>query len=150
MINAFKNLFLVTLFMSTSALAEGNWFTSIDEGVRETKTEGKLVMVKFTDPDFCPPCIMMNKKVFSKKEFIDQAQKNYVLVKLDAPRADHVLERSTKKLMEKYKVMGFPTILLLDSVGKEFKRFTASENPLSKRISQAPHHRKAPHKYDIV
>ncbi len=134
MINLFKNLFLVALVLSSSAIAKdkGPWLTNIEEGVKKAKVEGKLVMVEFTGSDWCPPCIMMEKEVFSKKEFLKEAQKNYVLVKLDAPKSDPKLEKSTKELMMKHKVKSFPTVLLLDAEGKEFKRFLASANPTVK------------------
>ena len=128
MIKLFRNLFLVAIVLSGSVLAEGPWLTSIEEGLKKAKDEGKLVMVEFTGSDWCPPCIMMNKEVFSKKEFLDKAQKDYVLVKLDAPKSDPELEKSTKELMKKHMVTGFPTVLLFDAEGKEFKRFVATEN----------------------
>ncbi|MFT5906092.1 MAG: thiol:disulfide interchange protein [Cryomorphaceae bacterium] len=128
MLNLFRNLLLVALMVSGSALAEGPWLTDIDAGVKKAKAEGKLVMVEFTGSDWCPPCMMMDKEVFSKKEFLAEAQKNYVLVKLDAPKSDPELEKATKELMKKHQVKAFPFVLLFDAEGKEFKRFGATEN----------------------
>lgn len=129
MLKLFRNLFMVTLMVSGSAMAEGPWLTNIEDGVKKAKEEGKLVMVEFTGSDWCPPCKMMNKAVFSKKEFLEGAQKNYVLVKLDAPNSDPKLAKSTKEVMAKYNVRAFPSILLFDAKGKEFSRFTATEHP---------------------
>lgn len=131
MFKILRNLFLVTLIITGSALAaeaNGPWLTDIEAGVKKAKAEGKLVMVEFTGSDWCPPCMMMDKEVFSKKEFLDEAQKHYVLVKLDAPNKDPELKKATQKLMKKYKVGGYPTVLLFDAEGKEFKRFVATEN----------------------
>ncbi|MEZ7957483.1 MAG: thioredoxin family protein [Rubritalea sp.] len=128
MINLFRNLLLVALMVSGSALAEGPWLTNIEAGVKKAKAEGKLVMVEFTGSDWCPPCMMMDKEVFSKKEFLADAQKSYVLVKLDAPNSNPELKKATQELMKKYKVKAFPFVLLFDAEGKEFKRFAATEN----------------------
>ncbi len=128
MFNLLKNVCLVSLILCGSALAEGAWLTNIEEGVKKAKAEGKLVMVEFTGSDWCPPCMMMDKEVFSKKEFLEEAQKSYVLVKLDAPNKDPELKKATSDIMKKYKVNSFPFILLIDAEGKEFKRFTATEN----------------------
>jgi thiol:disulfide interchange protein len=128
MFNLLRNVCLVALMISGSAVAKGPWLTNIEDGVKKAKAEGKLVMVEFTGSDWCPPCMMMDKAVFSKKKFLDEAQKHYVLVKLDAPNSDPELKKSTQETMKKYKVRAFPYILLFDAEGEEFKRFAATEN----------------------
>jgi thioredoxin-related protein len=128
MLKLLKNLLLVSLIITNAAMAKESWLTDIDSGVRKAKAEEKLVMVLFTGSDWCPPCMMMEKEVFSKKEFLDKAQKHYVMVMLDAPNKDPKLKKATQKLAEKYKVNGYPTILLFDAEGKEFKRFVATDN----------------------
>ena len=42
---------------------------------------------------------------------------------------DKALAEKNKPLAEKYKIEGFPTVILLNSEGKEFNRFFASEFP---------------------
>jgi thioredoxin-related protein len=71
----------------------------------------------------------MRKNVFSTKEFVQAASKNFILVELDFPKADKALAEKNKPLAEKYKIEGFPTVILLNSEGKEFNRFFASEFP---------------------
>lgn len=115
--------------LTSIATAEGPWLTNIEEGIEKAKTENKLVLIEFTGSDWCPPCMMMDKAVFSKDEFLKKAQEDYVLVKLDMPNSDKELKAANTELMKKYEVKGVPTILLFDSDGKEFQRFTASEHP---------------------
>jgi thioredoxin-related protein len=45
------------------------------------------------------------------------------------PRGDKEVSERNKPLVVKYKIQSFPTVLLLDSDGKEFSRFVASEHP---------------------
>jgi len=112
-----------------SAMAGGDWLTDIDAGVAQAKKEKKAVMVEFTGSDWCPPCIMMHDKVFSKKKFVTAASKNYVLVKIDIPKKDKALSKKNQKVLKKYKVSGVPTVVLFDAKGKEFSRFGASRYP---------------------
>lgn len=117
--------------VSSSAFAntpEG-WSTDVEAAIAQAKKENKAVLVEFTGSDWCPPCIMMRKNVFSKKEFIDPASKNYVLVEVDVPKKDKELAAKNTIVAEKYKIEGFPTVVLLNGDGKEFGRFFAAEHP---------------------
>lgn len=105
------------------------WSTDLDKALADAKAAKKSVLVEFTGSDWCPPCIAMRKNVFSTKEFVQAASKNFILVELDFPKADKELADKNKPLAEKYKIEGFPTVILLDSEGKEFNRFFASEFP---------------------
>ena len=118
---------LVTL--SATATAGQGWMTDIDAALAKGKTEKKAVMVEFTGSDWCPPCIMMHKKVFSKKAFTEAASKKYILVVIDIPNKDPDLKKKNSLVLEKYKVSGVPTVILFDDDGKEFSRFSASQFP---------------------
>lgn len=105
------------------------WSTDVEAAVALAKKENKAVLVEFTGSDWCPPCIMMRKNVFSKKEFVEKASKDYVLVEIDVPKKDKELAARNQIVAEKYKIDGFPTVVLLNKNGKEFSRFYASEFP---------------------
>ena len=110
------------------AVAEG-WSTDLAKAFEKAKTEKKCVLVEFTGSDWCPPCIAMRKNVFSKKEFVTAAAKKYLLVELDFPKGDKELADKNQPLAEKYKIEGFPTVILFTPEGKEFTRFFASKYP---------------------
>ena len=109
------------------------WTTDLDKALEQAKKENKSVLVEFTGSDWCQPCMVMRKEVFSKKEFVEVAKKNFILVELDFPRGEEQAKKDTLEKNEphrkKYDVDAFPTVLLLDSEGKEFNRFIASEYP---------------------
>lgn len=116
--------------VSTSfAKAPKGWETDVEAAIALAKKENKAVMLEFTGSDWCPPCIMMAKKVFSKEEFVKAASEDYVLVHLDFPKGDKELAEKNKPLLEQYEISGFPTVVLLDAEGEEFNRFPASKYP---------------------
>lgn len=105
------------------------WSTDLDKALKDAKEKNKCVLVEFTGSDWCPPCIAMRKNVFSKKEFVKKASENFILVELDFPKGDKKLKEKNEPFAKKYKIEGFPTVVLLNSEGKEFTRFFASEYP---------------------
>ncbi|MFC7337617.1 thioredoxin family protein [Haloferula chungangensis] len=116
-----------TAFAST---LEG-WSTDLEQAFEDAKKQNKPVLVEFTGSDWCPPCKMMRKNVFSKKEFVSAASKDFILVELDFPNGDPEVKKKNEPYAKKYDIEGFPTVILFDSKGKEFNRFFASEYPNS-------------------
>lgn len=110
------------------------WSTDLEKAFAQAKKDKKPVLVEFTGSDWCPPCIAMRKNVFSTKEFVDAASKKFILVELDFPNGDEKLKAKNEPYAEKYKIEGFPTIILFDAEGKEFSRFFASEYPTTEQF----------------
>lgn len=120
---------VAALSASAFATTPEGWTTDLDKAFEKAKAEKKNVLVEFTGSDWCPPCIAMRKNVFSKKEFVEAASKKFILVELDFPQGNKELKEKNEPLAEKYKIEGFPTVILFNSEGKEFTRFFASEHP---------------------
>jgi thioredoxin-related protein len=119
-----------TAFTSTSfGKTPDGWITDVEKAFEIAEKENKNVLIEFTGSDYCAPCKLMMKEVFSKKEFVEKASKDFVLVYLDFPKSDPELDKKNTPYYDKYKVEGFPMIILLDSEGKEFTRFFAYEYP---------------------
>jgi thiol:disulfide interchange protein len=115
----------------TSAVAEPlkGWGDDLAKALVQAKSQNKPVLVEFTGSDWCPPCKMMRTNVFSKQEFVAAAAKKFILVEIDMPRGDKEVAKKNQPTVEKYRIDGFPTVILLDAAGKEFSRFYASEHP---------------------
>ena len=124
-------ILIASLTMSAlAALAGGKgWLTDLEKAFAEAKANDKPVLVEFTGSDWCPPCIMMRKQVFTKASFIEEASKKFVLVEIDIPNGDPELRQKNIPVLEKYGVQGVPTVVLFDAEGKEFDRFGASAFP---------------------
>jgi thiol:disulfide interchange protein len=135
--NIFSALAITLLTSASSVVAAEGWLKSIPEAQELSKETKKPIFVEFTGSDWCPPCIMMDKNVFSKEAFLTAAQKDFILVKIDIPQADPELSAKNEKVLDAYNVTGVPTVLLLDSAGKEFSRFSASEfNTVEKMLNE--------------
>lgn len=105
--------------------AEDLWLTDAAKAQQKAKQEKKLVLMDFNGSDWCPPCKALRKNVLSSPEFIEYAKKNLVLLDVDFPKQKAQSEETKKAnqaLAEKYKVEGFPTVILLNADGKELKK----------------------------
>ena len=101
--------------------AEVQWQTDVPKAQAQAKKENKLVMLDFTGSDWCGWCIKLNKEVFSTPEFVAYAQKNLVSVEVDFPRNKQLsaeLKKANEALQAKYKIEGYPTIIVLNGDGK--------------------------------
>ncbi len=124
-----STLSIAALSSSAFAATPEGWSSDLEKAFEKAKAEKKSVLVEFTGSDWCPPCIAMRKNVFSKSEFVTPASKKYILVELDFPNGEPAVKEKNKPYAEKYKIEGFPTVILFNSEGKEFHRFFASEFP---------------------
>jgi thiol:disulfide interchange protein len=127
--------YLTLLLLGTiSAMAGEGWVTDLEEAFAKAKKEGKSVLVEFTGSDWCPPCQMMHKNVFSKEDFISAASKDFILVELDFPNGKPEVKKKNEPYATKYEIKAFPTVLLFDQNEKEFTRFVASKYPTTEKF----------------
>ncbi|HNW34458.1 MAG TPA: thioredoxin domain-containing protein [Candidatus Ozemobacteraceae bacterium] len=105
-------LALVAMPVLVSAAEEG-WLENLDEALKQGGADSKIVMVDFT-ATWCGWCTKMKEEVFSTDDFKKVAGEKLVLVSIDADQ--------NRSLVDKYKVEGFPTILFLDTDGREVTR----------------------------
>jgi len=102
--------------------AELGWLTDLDKAQQKAKAEKKMVMLDFTGSDWCGPCIKLNKEVFSTDEFGKYAKDNLVLVEVDFPQHKQqsaAQKKANEELEKRFKVEGYPTIILLNAEGKK-------------------------------
>lgn len=112
-------------FGSFVMAGEMTWFTDMDKAKEVARKEGKVILVNFTGSDWCGWCIRLDQEVFSKKSFEKYAADKLVLLKLDFPKYKNIpaaQEKANFQLKNKYKINGFPTILLVDQQEKVLLR----------------------------
>ena len=111
--------------LAAQAEAEKAWTEDFPAAQLRATEQKKRLLVNFTGSDWCPLCIALNKNVLTQPEFLQHANENFVLVKVDFPRnkpqADP--QREANQILERaYRVLGFPTVLVLEANGTEVKR----------------------------
>lgn len=110
------------------ALAGGeHWIADFDKAVQVAKQSNRDLLVDFTGSDWCGWCKRLDAEVFKHDEFLKAAEKSFVLVSLDFPRAEEIKAKvpnpqRNEELQEKYAVQGFPTILLMTVDGDVYGR----------------------------
>lgn len=102
------------------------WENSYKKALKKAKSEKKQVLIYFTGSDWCGPCIKLDRELFSSQKFIDLAKDNFVLYMADFPRNEDLVNENTrkvnKKLQKKFKQKSFPTLVFLNSRGREIAR----------------------------
>ncbi len=94
----------------------------LGKGLATAIKEKKPVVVLFTGSDWCHYCKELEQRVLSKPEFAREAPKAFVPVFIDSPSDKSLVSEKAKvenpKLVEKYGINGFPTLLVLDCLGQ--------------------------------
>jgi protein disulfide-isomerase len=115
------------LFASFAPAESGSaWLNDYKKAQEEAKANGKLLLLNFTGSDWCGWCIKIDKDIFSQPQFKDFARDNLVLVELDFPRRKtqtSELKKQNLELAQQYEVLGFPTIVVLNSNGQKLWQF---------------------------
>ena len=109
-------------FATTGVFAKPGWEDDFDKGLAKAKAEKKVALVDFTGSDWCGWCIKLDKEIFSKPQFKDYAKDKLVLVEVDFPQSRPLPKKKQEEndaLAKKYKVQGFPTVLVFNAEGKQ-------------------------------
>lgn len=89
----------------------------------EATKSGKHIVAVFSGSDWCHWCKVLERDYLSKKAFVDEAKKDFVLLFIDSPQDTSALSDAAKRqnagLVAKYGIHGFPTVKILDAAGAE-------------------------------
>lgn len=106
------------------------WTEDFEAAKAQATKEGKDLLVNFSGSDWCVWCQKLDEEVFSTQEFLTGVSKKFVLVLLDYPQStpqDPKIKAQNTQLAIDYAIEGYPTILLMDSEGRPFKRMGYQE-----------------------
>src|SRR5471032_335432 len=104
------------VLIAASAARAAEWTEDYAAAVAQAKKEHKMVLLDFTGSDWCIWCQRTDKEVFETQKFKDFADKNLILLRVDIPRdkpQSDTLKEQNAKLVEKYGVEAFPTLVVL-------------------------------------
>lgn len=95
------------------------WKHDEQEALGAAKAENKPLMIDFT-ADWCAACKRLARETFAEKDVRGELNR-FVLLKLDATNDD---DPKVIDVQKRYRVVGLPTVILIDTDGNEVKRFT--------------------------
>lgn len=116
-----------------------SWILDIDQAKEKAKNENKPLYLLFTGTKWCIWCTRMDNDVYKKPEFWSTFNDKVVFAMVDVPvrRDDNV-----SRLMNMYKILGVPSIVVLNPNGQEIGRLgypsarDTSLTPLQAHIDQ--------------
>ena len=102
-----------------------DWQSYSEELLLKAQSEGRPVVIDFF-ADWCLACHELEEKTFSKSD-IQQAMESFTKLRFDATKETPIFTA----LRKKYKIMGLPTVLFINSKGQwlEKETLTQFENP---------------------
>ena len=115
------NILVLMVLLCCSKTEATNWETNFEKASSAAKASGKYMLLDFSGSDWCGWCIKLERDVFSQDAFKDFAEENLVCVLVDFPRAKEQTEELKQQnldLARKYKIKGYPTIIVLSPDGK--------------------------------
>lgn len=110
-------------FLIPSSHEKPDWKVFTEEEYQKSLNNGEKIVIDFY-ADWCIPCKELDKLTFSEKNVLNEF-KNYTLYKVDMTQT---LSEKNEELRKKFNILGMPTVLLIDSKGKEVKRITGFVN----------------------
>ena len=120
-INLVATVMVIAGAVSAATSTPAGWTDDFQAAKKQAAAEKKLLLVDFSGSDWCGWCKKLDKEVFAQPEFLEGVKKDFVLVMVDSPSDKTLLSRKAAdqnpKLVKKYGVHGFPTVLIMDSDG---------------------------------
>ena len=114
------------LAVSAKTSTPDGWLDDYDAALSKAAKENKHIIIDFSGSDWCGWCKRLEAEVFETDVFRKAAAEKYVLLMVDSPRDVSLLSPAAAinnpKLVEKFGVKGFPTVVVLNPKGEEILR----------------------------
>jgi thiol:disulfide interchange protein len=116
------NLILLLVFSAVvfPASAEATQWYTYEEGMVVAGSTEKPVILDFF-ADWCPPCIAMEEGTYPDPRVVSE-MKDFIAIKVDTQKRIDI--------ESKYGITYYPTVIILDSKGKEVSRHIGYLGPL--------------------
>lgn len=106
------------------------WTTDCGAALEQAQQQGRHVFLFFTGSDWCGWCKRLDQEILSTPEFGRYAADHLILVELDFPRnkpQSAAVVAQNAGLARKYRIRGYPTVIVLDSSGRAVGRLGYQE-----------------------
>jgi thiol:disulfide interchange protein DsbD len=117
-----NNLFSTTQRSQTVSAAL-DWKEYSNVLLAQAKMRGQPILIDFESKIWCAACREMEEKTYSNSE-VQKLLKDYLLLKVDV---DHHPQKD--RLIEEYRILGVPTVIILNTRGEEKDRITGFLGP---------------------
>ena len=98
------------------------WATDFDKALATARVDSKPIYVYFTGSSWCIWCKKMDREIHNQDGFRQKTVGRFLFVKVDLPAGAQPNEK-VQKLIDRYKVHGVPTVVILSPAGDELARF---------------------------
>ena len=101
----------------------------LHSAVARAQSRHRMVLLHFTGSDWCPPCMELERTVFSRPDFEAYAASNLVYLKVDFPvhfRLPPAAMETNNLLSAQFGIYGVPFLVALDGTGREIWRHVGS------------------------
>ncbi|MCK9152143.1 thioredoxin family protein [Methanobacterium alcaliphilum] len=100
--------------------SELKWYTDMNLAISEAQNNNKSIFALFYT-DWCPGCQEIQSNTLSNDDVKQKLAQKYVSVKIDTD--------NNPQLSSEYGIYGLPTIIIMDSNGKEITRLLGYQSP---------------------
>jgi thiol:disulfide interchange protein DsbD len=104
------------LLLSIRPAGQIQWIPYDQSVIAQAAEEKRPVILEFS-ADWCAPCRIMQREVFTDPEII-KLSRNFVMVRADLTRAQPFHDQ----LLDRYHIRGIPLVVFINSEGKEVER----------------------------
>jgi len=97
---------------------------------KEAKEKGLLVLVVFTDTKYCPGCKKLDKDIFSKADFKDNAGAYCVMLEYKDVNTRNKGDKEVAEMRNKFNCKGLPGVCLVNTEGSVVATLGYGSNPV--------------------
>lgn len=121
--------FKITIFRGATARILGldqsfkkEWMNQdLEAAIEEAQKQDRPILVDVYS-DWCAACFELDQNTWPDESIRDYIQKNYIAIRID-------MDKIRPDLAKRYQIIGYPTILVLNTEGREMKRALGYRGP---------------------